>query len=147
MSERPPNFFQTFNQTCMFATNATVWLDDSIEQILIEFTQDPTEDIIPDVFTPIGPAVCAVLHVAENVVDLIWHIDLVGPTTDPPVDYLLLIKSYNVINYLFLFCDDVDFAANQIDSYEKFPDRKFFVLTVFFCTKKTDLLWRRSCVP
>ena len=125
MSERPPNFFQTFNQTCMFATNATVWLDDSIEQILIEFTQDPTEDIIPDVFTPIGPAVCAVLHVAENVVDLIWHIDLVGPTTDPPVDYLLLIKSYNV----------------------KFPVRKFFVLTVFFCTKKTDLLWRRSCVP
>lgn len=59
MSERPPNFFQAFNQTCMFATNATVWIDDTIEQVLIEFTQDPTEDIIPDVFTPIGPAICA----------------------------------------------------------------------------------------
>ena len=115
MANRPPNFFQVFNTTCLAVTNLTVWGDDALEQILIEFTQNPTEDIIPNLLTPVGSLVCAPLHVAENVVDLLWHVDLIFPYTSPPVNYLLRIKIHNVIFYLFQFCDQLDFAFNQID--------------------------------
>ena len=79
------------------------------------FTGDPTGDVIPNIFTPLGPLLCAPVHVAENVVDLLWHIDLTYPYTSPPVHYFLRIKYYNVVDYLFAFADDLDVVFNQID--------------------------------
>lgn len=115
MSKRPPDLYQVFNLTCLAFTNASVFIDNSLELIVIQIT-GTNSDIIPNFVAPVGTGACSLLNVIENVVDLIWHVDLAFPFTTPRVHMLLRIKTYNTIGYLFSTMDLLEIVFLQIDA-------------------------------
>lgn len=110
----PPQFFVSFNLTCLAVTNITVAIDNLIENILIEITGNPGPNIIPDLITPIGPLICGGLHAIENVVDLALHLQLAFPTA-LNVQYITRLRTHNIGLYLNKSMDAYDVFFSQID--------------------------------
>lgn len=118
IDERPPNFFPFFNLTAYAVVNFTQFSDEAIEQIFIEISLNPTQNIIPDFTIIVGYLVAALIHVIENIVYIVQRsVGLFVFLGTPPSDshFLLRVKTYNVINYLFSCADAIDHALNQID--------------------------------
>lgn len=113
IANRPPVFFPVANLTCLALTNLTILIDDSLEFILQQIIGDSSSNIVPDFVVIISAPVCSIIHFAENILDLIWHVDLIF---NQQVQFFLRLKTYNIINYLFAFADYVDVALTQVDT-------------------------------